>query len=164
MVAPLQDDGTLSADDQGRGDEIVVVLADAAALAICLSIRHAVFVVEQGVAPTLEQDGRDPQAWHFLAHRADEAVGTARVLLRDRHVARIGRVAVLAHARRCGVGEALLRAVLDEPALRAVTRFELHAQVRATAFYQRLGYRVHGTPFLEAGMPHVEMMLERGAH
>ncbi len=141
--------------------EIAVARAGVQEMAHCLSIRHAVFVVEQSVPLALEQDGRDVEAMHFLACRGGEPVGTARVINVDERTARIGRVAVLKNARGQGIGEALLRAVLDEPALASVTRFELHAQVDATAFYQRLGFQVYGAPFIEASMPHAAMCFER---
>jgi predicted GNAT family N-acyltransferase len=41
-----------------------------------LAIRCAVFVAEQGVALTLEIDGRDRAARHLLALRSGEPVGT----------------------------------------------------------------------------------------
>jgi len=33
----------------------------------------------------------------------------------------------------------------------------LHAQRSAERFYERLGYAVHGEPFVEADIPHIEM-------
>ncbi|WP_038801944.1 GNAT family N-acetyltransferase, partial [Burkholderia oklahomensis] len=36
----------------------------------------------------------------------------------------------------------------------------LYAQQRAVAFYLRLGFRVVGEPFVEAGVQHVEMARE----
>lgn len=142
-------------------DRIVIRRAGAEDLPQCLAIRHDVFVEEQGVPLSVERDGRDAVAYHFIARYAGEAVGTARVLVRDCHTAKVGRVAVLAHARGRGIGEALLRAILDEPSLHAVTRFELHAQKHATAFYERLGYRCFGEPFVEAAMLHIAMVLDR---
>ena len=44
---------------------------------------------------------------------------------------------------------------------RGLTQQMLSAQVHATAFYERLGFEVVSDEFLEAGIPHVDMV--RGA-
>ena len=41
---------------------------------------------------------------------------------------------------------------------RGLTEQTLTAQVHATAFYERLGFKVVSDEFLEAGIPHVEML------
>lgn len=101
----------------------------------------------------------------MLALVDGEPVGTARVLVGpDRSSAKIGRVAVLAAARGHGIGVALMQSVLDEPVLRDIVQFDLHAQSHATHFYERQGYKAVGAPFIEAGIPHVAMRLTRGRH
>ncbi len=128
----------------------------------CFAIRHAVFVVEQGVDAGLERDGYDANAIHLLAHLDGEPVGTARAVVHaDMAIAKIGRVAVLRHARGAGIGARLMQGFLKEPALNGVTQFELHAQIQAKQFYERLGYAVSNEPFSEAGIPHVAMKLLR---
>lgn len=130
-------------------------------VAACLTIRHQVFVVEQGVPIELERDVLDEQAIHMLACVGDRSVGTARVLVRTDASAKVGRVAVLKDARGIGIGRQIMIAIADEPALSYVTRFELHAQIQASKFYEGLGYRVAGAPFVEAGLPHVAMHFDR---
>ena len=46
-----------------------------------IGLRTEVFVVEQGVAPEEEIDGRDAEALHLLAFDGDDLVGTCRLLL-----------------------------------------------------------------------------------
>ncbi|MFC3606746.1 GNAT family N-acetyltransferase [Stutzerimonas tarimensis] len=116
-------------------------------------IREQVFIVEQAVPPDLEWDAEDTDAVHFLAFEGDYAIGTAR-LLPDAH---IGRVAVLRDWRGMHVGVALMNAVVAEAERRHMTEQYLTAQVHATRFYERLGFRVVSEEFLEAGIPHVEM-------
>ena len=128
----------------------------------CFAIRHAVFVIEQGVDAGLERDSYDTAAIHLLARLDGEPVGTARAIVNaGTTLAKIGRVAVLRHARGAGVGARLMHAFLKEPALNGVTQFELHAQIQAKQFYERLGYAVSSEPFSEAGIPHVAMKLLR---
>lgn len=117
-------------------------------------LRETVFIAEQSVAPELEWDAEDVDALHFLALDADYAVGTAR-LLPDGH---ISRVAVLKDWRGLKVGETLMQAVIAEAERRGLTQQILSAQVHATAFYERLGFAVVSGEFLEAGLPHVDML------
>lgn len=117
-------------------------------------IRETVFIAEQAVPAELEWDAEDAEAVHFLAEEGDYAVGTAR-LLPDGH---IGRVSVLKDWRGLKVGEALMRAVIDEAEKRGLRRQMLSAQVQATPFYERLGFEIVSGEYLDAGIPHVDMV------
>ncbi|BAU74332.1 GNAT family N-acetyltransferase [Metapseudomonas furukawaii] len=119
-------------------------------------IREAVFIAEQNVAPELEWDTEDADAVHFLAFERDYAIGTAR-LLPDGH---IGRVSVLKDWRGLKVGDRLLQAAITEAERQGLRRQMLSAQVHATAFYERHGFKVVSDEFLEAGIPHVDMVRE----
>jgi len=143
---------------------------DARALADCRAIRRAVFIDEQEVPESLEWDGLDAEAHHFLARAvpareaptrgpADpigRAIGTARMRIVDGH-AKAERVAVLASARRLGVGRELMLALEVHARAQRLPSVVLHAQVRAIPFYERLGYRAHGPVFLDAGIDHRAM-------
>ena len=117
-------------------------------------IREAVFIAEQNVPPELEWDADDNIAVHFLAFEGDYAIGTAR-LLQD---GQIGRVSVLKDWRGLKVGDALMQAAISEAQNRDLRQQKLTAQVHATAFYERLGFKVVSEEFLEAGLPHVDMV------
>lgn len=121
-------------------------------------IREAVFIAEQSVPPELEWDGDDEDAIHFLALENDYPIGTAR-LLRD---GQIGRVSVLRDWRGMNIGDALMRAVIAEAERRGLDEQRLTAQVHATRFYERLGFEVVSDEFLEAGLPHVDMLRKSG--
>lgn len=119
------------------------------------SVRHRVFVVEQGVPESLEWDGRDGEALHLLAlDGAGEAVGTARLLPEGR----IGRMAVLPGHRGRGIGGRLLQTLLEEARRRGLDRLELHAQCQVVDFYRRYGFLPIGEEYLEAGIPHRRMV------
>ncbi|AUG41905.1 GNAT family N-acetyltransferase [Pseudomonas chlororaphis] len=117
-------------------------------------IREAVFIVEQSVPPELEWDADDDSAAHFLALEGDFPIGTAR-LLPD---GQVGRVSVLKDWRGLKVGDALMQAVIGEAEKRGLKHLMLSAQVQATAFYERLGFSIVSEEFLEAGIPHVDMV------
>ncbi|PHX44226.1 GNAT family acetyltransferase, partial [Pseudomonas syringae pv. syringae] len=116
----------------------------------------SVFIAEQSVPPELEWDAEDAGAVHFLAYEGEYAVGTAR-LLPD---GEIGRLSVLRDWRGLKVGEALLDAVIHEAEQRGLKPLKLSAQVQAVEFYQRFGFSVISDEFLEAGLPHVDMLRE----
>ncbi|MFB1011468.1 MAG: GNAT family N-acetyltransferase [Thiopseudomonas sp.] len=117
-------------------------------------IREMVFIKEQGVTPEQEWDSLDATAIHFLAVEDGYAMGTAR-LLPD---GCIGRVSVLKEWRGLKVGEALMRAAITEAEHRSLTRQTLTAQVHAARFYERLGFKIISDEFIEAGIPHVDML------
>lgn len=117
-------------------------------------IRETVFIAEQAVPPELEWDADDATAVHFLALEGEYPMGTAR-LLPDGH---IGRVAVLKDWRGLKVGDKLIRAVIAEAETRGLKQQMLSAQVQASSFYERFGFEVVSGEFLDAGIPHVDMV------
>jgi predicted GNAT family N-acyltransferase len=117
-------------------------------------IRETVFIAEQAVPPELEWDAEDAEALHFLVYEGDYPIGTAR-LLPDGH---IGRVSVLKDWRGLKVGDALLRAVIAEAEKRGLQQQMLSAQVQAAPFYERLGFAIVSGEYLDAGIPHVDMV------
>jgi predicted GNAT family N-acyltransferase len=121
------------------------------------ALRHAVFVVEQGVPAELERDEHDETAYHLVALAGDRAVATGRLLVQGPGVGRIGRMAVEARSRRHGLGERVLATLEEKAKEDGLVAVELHAQVYVEAFYLRHGYVRVGEPFVEAGIDHVVM-------
>lgn len=127
-------------------------------IAACHRVRKTVFVDEQGIALEEDIDGMDDVATHLLAVEKGQPIGTAR-LLEKGHVGKIGRLAVLKPHRGRGLGAAIMRAALEELGLRAhLTEARLGAQIEAVAFYEALGFTAEGAEFLDAGLPHQEMV------
>ena len=119
-------------------------------------IRFTVFVDEQRVPAEIEMDEHDATSIHALAFSDGKAVGTGRLLL-DGH---IGRMAVLKEWRGRGVGQALLRALIDAARRRGDTEVALNSQVHALGFYGAEGFRAEGPVYEEAGIPHQAMRLK----
>ncbi|MBK1854783.1 GNAT family N-acetyltransferase [Verrucomicrobiaceae bacterium 5K15] len=71
--------------------------------------------------------------------------------------AKIRQMAVAPEHSRQGHGSALLRAVEYFLHHRGYRNIHLHARVSALPFYQKAGYREHGSPFTEVGLPHLAM-------
>ncbi|MGW7448126.1 GNAT family N-acetyltransferase [Kitasatospora sp. NPDC054795] len=136
-------------------------------LELVRAVRREVFVVEQNVPEELEYDEYDATSVHLLALGADgAALGTARLIFGEQ--AReltggvegrvlLGRLAVVVAARGTGLGAVLVRAVEAAGVERGAVEVELHAQVGALGFYERLGYVAEGPVYDSAGIPHRTM-------
>ncbi len=135
---------------------VVVILTDD--IAAAQAVRHSVFVVEQGISLADEIDGRDEDALHLLALDGQTPIGVARILI-ESGKGKIGRVAVLAERRGEGSGKALVRAAVEVLRDRGASLATLGAQSHATGFYAELGFEIVGPEFMDAGIPHREMVL-----
>lgn len=118
------------------------------------NIRYRVFIEEQKVPVELEWDEYDNSATHFIASCDDTAVACARL----KSDGQIGRMAVLQDYRNQGIGQALLRFVLQTAAEKNMNEVYLHAQVSAIPFYEKQGFITVGDIFYEADIPHREML------
>ena len=125
-----------------------------------LQLRSRVFILEQG--PFLDVDGFDRHSWHLLGR--DES-GTLQAGLRvvdpglKYDEPSIGRVVTAAEVRRTGLGRELMRV-----GLQGCQRHwpghgvRISAQQRLQRFYADLGFGDVGEPYLEDGIPHLEML------
>ncbi len=118
-------------------------------------IREEVFVVEQEVPREIEYDEYEQSSTHILATLNGDPVGTARWRKTD-HGQKLERFAVLKSARGKGVGEALVKFVLNQ--IEDAEPAYLNSQVSAIPFYARLGFEAIGDIFFEAGIPHRKMV------
>ncbi|KJK59721.1 acetyltransferase [Saccharothrix sp. ST-888] len=137
-----------------------------AELALAYGVRREVFVEEQNVPAELEYDELDATSVHLLALAEDGSpLGTGR-LIHGAHALALtgregrvllGRLAVAKAARGTGLGAELVRATEQAGRERGGLELELHAQVQALGFYERLGYVAEGPVYDDAGIPHRTM-------
>jgi ElaA protein len=122
-----------------------------------LRLRVDVFVVEQQCAyPDL--DGRDLEAGTLHGWIEDVAGPVAYVrLLFEPGATRIGRVATAPAHRGSGLAARLVEAALA----RSVGPVVLDAQSRLCEWYRRYGFVATGPEYLDDGIPHVPMRLDR---
>jgi predicted GNAT family N-acyltransferase len=121
------------------------------------AVRDPVFIDEQKVPIEEEIDAQDTLSKHVIARDMNDApIGTGR-LSPERL---IGRMAVLREWRGRGVGEALLKALLDRARALGYPSVELHAQSHAIAFYEKFGFVAYGDEFDECGILHRMMRIE----
>ncbi len=124
-----------------------------------LALRCKVFILEQG--PYLDVDGLDRDSWHLLGR---DPAGTLQAYLRvvdpglKYDEPSIGRVITSAETRGSGLGRQLMR----EGVARCVAAWpgrgiRISAQAHLEAFYNGFGFQRAGEPYLEDGIPHLQM-------
>lgn len=122
---------------------------------IAFAIRRQVFVEEQNVSQERESMD-DAEAIHYLATVNGLPAGAARYRIMEKG-AKIERIAVLSSYRGKKVGEAILKKIVED--LSQEKKIYLYAQVNASPFYIKNGFKQTNNYFLDAGIEHVEMDL-----
>lgn len=122
-----------------------------------LNLRVDVFVVEQE-CPYHEVDGRDlePGTDHLWVEAGDGVAACLRIVTEGEH-RRIGRVATRPDQRGRGLAARLVAAALD----RTTGPVALDAQSYLEDWYAAFGFVRVGDEFVEDGIPHVPMRLDR---
>jgi predicted GNAT family N-acyltransferase len=138
----------------GVPEELELRTGDWSALgADASAVRIAVFVDEQRFPLDEEMDAADPQSVHLVATLHGVPVATGRLLPDDR----IGRMAVLAAHRGCGVGGRVLERLVALARARGARRVTLSSQLQACGFYARHGFEAEGEVYDDTGVPHRTM-------
>ncbi|MFC4251619.1 GNAT family N-acetyltransferase [Sinimarinibacterium flocculans] len=126
-----------------------------------LKLRSDIFVVEQNCAYP-DMDGLDPQCRHLVGRDGNGAVQAGLRLVPPgvKHAApALGRLVVAPSLRGTGLGRALMRAGLEGcqrwyPGQRVFLSGQQHLE----DFYRTLGFETVSAPYLEDGIPHVDML------
>lgn len=126
-----------------------------------LRAREAVFVVEQN-CPYYDIDGLDYPSLHMFYKDED---GSVQACLRifekvdEPGTMQIGRLVTV--ARGVGLGGKILHQAVEWIRKKGnVNSIYLEAQQYAIGFYAKEGLQVVSDPFLEDGIPHVQMRLQ----
>jgi ElaA protein len=126
-------------------------------------LRIDVFVIEQN-CPFQDLDGADQHSWHLLGWQGEGAARTLSAYCRlvDAGVKfsypSIGRVISARAARGGGLGKLLMaEACRRHDALYPATPNRIGAQARLETFYQGFGFVTDSAPYMEDGIPHLEM-------
>lgn len=126
-------------------------------LQACYDLRRQVFIDEQGVSETDEQDGRDNEAIHVLLRVGDTPVGAMRLRVVD-GMGKVERVCVSPDNRSNGHGSGLVRwAVAHFRERDGIKGVKVGAQTHAIGFYEALGFEAYGPEYLDANIPHRDM-------
>jgi len=137
---------------------------DPAGLYALLSLREAVFVVEQQCAYQ-ELDGHDlhGSTHHLSVLAADRLAATLRLKVPEEidQPVSIGRVVIHPDHRGSGLGHDLLRAALARIESRWPGRnAALSAQAHLQGYYGRHSFEAVSEIYVEDGIPHIDMQRE----
>lgn len=122
-------------------------------------VRRAVFIDEQGVPPHIEMDEHDATAIHFVGYRQNyQPITAGRLRWIDHTTGKLERVCVLKQYRGKSYGRQMILKMEQTIKQAGYLKATLHAQVHAKKFYEQLGYEAHSEKFMDAGIPHVEMI------
>ena len=136
---------------------------DLAELAEHHRIRHAVFVVEQGLFAEDDRDERDALTTtvHVLGLVDDAPAGTVRLYPLDPagELWKGDRLAVLPHQRRSGIGGPLVRLAVATAAARGGHRMDAVVQAVNTGFFLELGWSLSGEVADHLGLAHQPMSI-----
>ena len=125
-----------------------------------LQLRTEVFVIEQGCV-FQDMDGADAEAVHLLGSKDGTLVAYARCFAAGVKFAEasIGRVITRQALRGQGTGHLLMRqAVACVFEHWGPQPIRIGAQARLESFYLQHGFQVAGLPYIEDGIPHIEML------
>lgn len=128
-----------------------------------LQLRSAVFVLEQN-CPYQDMDDRDEAALHVMGHLDEKLVCYARVLPPGLKYdgASIGRVITAQSLRGGGYGKALMSIAIEYSQQHfPAASITLSAQHQLESFYVNLGFITVSEPYMEDGIPHIEMLMQR---
>jgi ElaA protein len=125
-----------------------------------LQLRTEVFVVEQNCV-FQDMDGADEKAMHLLGLQDDKLVAYARCFnagIKFKE-ASIGRVITHASMRGTGAGHELMQqAIASMKLIWGAQPIRIGAQARLEKFYEQHGFAVASAPYIEDGIPHIEML------
>ncbi len=133
-----------------------------------LKLRSEVFVVEQNCV-YLDPDGKDrhPEAVHLLGIADDGSLaGYLRILPAGLSYPQVsfGRVLTAPDWRGRGLGAPMLQAALAEIERRwPGADVQIGAQSHLQEFYGRHGFEPSSEPYVEDGIPHIDMLRRAGA-
>ena len=127
-----------------------------------MQLRQEVFVVEQNCVYR-DLDGLDMQALHMLCLSEGSLLAYQRCLPpgSSYQESSLGRVIVAPEARGEQLGRELVRRGIEcnrEQWPGAAIR--IGAQAHLVDFYASLGFETSGAPYVEDGIPHIEMLLD----
>ena len=125
-----------------------------------LNIRTTVFVKEQNVPEDIEIDKLEDHCAHFVLYDDQTPMATARFFVTEDNGIHVQRVAVLKEYRQKHLGSKLLKYIFDFAKKENYQYVILGAQDHAQMFYTKLGFKVVGEQYKEAGILHHDMKLE----
>ena len=136
--------------------QVITTLED---LQKAFCVRNIVFCEGQNCPYSIEFDGLDFSAVHFLGTIENEPIATARMRL-FKDYAKIERLAVREAYRGKGIGKEMFAFVLNHIIELKYNKIVLHAQSYLLKFYEDFGFMRKGEMFSEVNIEHYCMEKE----
>ena len=130
-------------------------------------IRREVFIEEQHKTEQEEFDEYDKEAIFCIVYEENKndeeknPVGTGRLVRLKNGLFKIGRIAVKKEYRGKQYGDMLVKMLVNKAFMCGATEVYVGAQVNAKGFYEKIGFKVYGEIYMEANIPHLEMLLKK---
>jgi len=128
-----------------------------------IRLRNEVFVVEQNCVYQ-DADNKDPFSWHLAGWDGDLLLAYTRIIPPGLSFEEcsIGRVVSSPARRKSGIGRELMKKSIEE-AFRIfnTTAIKIGAQLYLKDFYASLGFVQCSDEYLEDGIPHIDMILQK---
>jgi ElaA protein len=129
-----------------------------------LQLRNIVFAVEQNcVYP--DMDDKDQHSFHLMCWQEKKLIAYTRLVPRGiaySEIPSIGRVVTAPSVRGSGIGRQLMQRSIDKIyELSGNTPIKIGAQLYLKKFYESLGFIQSGEIYLEDGIEHIEMILQK---
>lgn len=124
-----------------------------------IQLREEVFILEQACKYT-DLDNRDQDAIHLLGALNNTIVSYTRIFPpNSKGYASFGRVLLDKGMRNQGLGHQLVQEVISIIGMKyGYTPIKISAQAHLTSFYEKHGFKTQGVPYLDAGIPHIDMI------
>ena len=135
----------------------------AAELYAIMQLRNEVFVIEQNCIYQ-DADDKDQSSMHLCGWLGEKLVAYTRIIPPGISYAQasIGRVVTSPAYRGTGAGRQLMQESISLSfSYFKCTQIKIGAQVYLTKFYQSLGFIQSSAQYLEDGIPHIEMILNK---
>lgn len=104
------------------------------------AIRFQVFSVEQSIPNELDFDGLDTTSVHALVMDANQAIATARLLIKPDGSSVMARVAVLKAYRGQGIASEVVKVLVNYAEQKNVESIDIHAHSYLRNYYEKFGF------------------------
>jgi N-acetylglutamate synthase-like GNAT family acetyltransferase len=113
-----------------------------------------------GLTFTKEELESEKENMLIAAFEDDDILGCCMLVEKDAETTRLRQMAVLNNLQGKGVGSAILQFAENLARDRGYKKIIMHARKNTAEFFEKCGYKVSGTEFIELTIPHYQMIKE----
>jgi predicted GNAT family N-acyltransferase len=122
-----------------------------------LELRRKVLREPLGLSYSATDLDLERNDFHFIATQDQQIVGCLLLRPLTKPLIKMRQVAVDTAQQKRGVGQNLVLAAEDYAHKNGFLKIELSSRAIAVPFYEKLGYRTTGQPYVEVTLPHQKM-------